>query len=146
MPFTFSNRLWHIIRDFDHEYTEFFLGTVKTFTGIWLLMPWDTFGSSRGTQYFTSLSPEVLWGLIFLLIGAPQFFLVLHGNNYKQRAWLSFAGMIMWILFTVLSLFGNWRGLGFIWTSLLAVSNIGIYLRLKNISDYVDQRSRASNL
>src|SRR5215207_932170 len=96
-----TNRLWHIIRDFDHEYTEFFLGAVKTLTGIWLLMPWETFASAKNTQYFTMLSPEILWGIVFLALGAPQLIFVLHSNHYKERSILSFAGMLMWIMFTV---------------------------------------------
>lgn len=146
MPFRIIPRLWHVIRDYDHEYTEFQLAAIKTFTGFWLIMPWDTFGTASGTKYFSTLSPEYIWGLVFICFGIPQMWLVLHGKHYRARSYFAFGGILMWVLFTILSLFGNWQGVGWGWTTLLALSNIVIYLRLKNVGDYVAQRRREALL
>lgn len=134
------NRIVHIVRDFDHEYSEFMLALFKSLIGFWYLMPWSSFGSAATNRFFADFAPEWMWGVVFFSFGIVQMNSVIHGARYKLRATLSMAGMWMWIIFTVLSVLGNWRGVGWIITFIFVLTNIVIYLRLKNVSAYAASR------
>lgn len=134
------NRVLHIIRDFDHEYSEFMLALFKTLIGFWYLMPWSSFSASPTGKSFSEFAPEWVWGLCFFVFGVVQLYCVMQGARYKLRATLSMAGMWLWIIFTVLTVLSNWRGVGWIITFIFILTNIVIYLRLKNVSAYAASR------
>jgi hypothetical protein len=139
MP-TPAARLWHIIRDYDHEALEFILGLLKTLIGAVYLMPWSSFDSSN-SRFFTDVMPEWVWGLIFFTLGVGQLYGLSQGQLYNLRAWISMIGLIMWTLFTVLVLLANPTGAGWTITFVLVVANISIYFKLRNIHEYVADRS-----
>ena len=41
-------------------------------TGVWLLLPVNTFSSAASYQFFAEIAPEWAWGFLFLILGAAQ--------------------------------------------------------------------------
>lgn len=63
--------------------------------GIWLLLPYDTFGSSRVYSVMATVAPEIWWGTFFLFIGMFQLILV-HLRKRNSRRLLALAMLFSW--------------------------------------------------
>lgn len=133
-------RILHIIRDYDHEYTEFSLAIFKFIFGVWFLLPFDTFSDTNTYRLMGQIAPEEVWGILFLVIGVIQMWGLVDGRHYIIRSWVSLIGVNLWLALSILSLYGNPSSPGFGVTLVFSLSNIVIYLRLREINQYVSQR------
>lgn len=88
----------------DLHATRLLLGVAEFVWALALFWPGDTFG--RPTYHvMAQLASEQAWGLVFLVTGVIQFYILLH-SSYHTRFAVAFAGFnaALWI-FTVLAMY-----------------------------------------
>lgn len=113
-----------------NPYASVILGLLTASWGIWLLMPWETFGTAKLYSKMDEFAPEWAWGTWALICGALIIFAVAKGL-YKT---LSFAiGFAVWHWATVSSMmwWGDWQNTGGLTYSFITLYCIYAYLNIK---------------
>lgn len=117
-----------ILAEHDTEPAELSGGLLKMAIGLWLLLPFDTFGSSP-TFAALSILPEWLWGVT--LIGLGTFHLLaLQGGNRDQRRHAATIGYLVWFSFAVVFVATHPPAFGWIAFMVAGLAQLWCSLRL----------------
>ena len=101
-----------ILAEHDTEPVELIGGATKVVMGLWLLLPWDTFGASPTFSVLAVLK-EQLWGAVLLAIGLAHLAALYHGHR-AWRGWSATIGWLIWFAFAVVFVFTNPPGVGWV--------------------------------
>lgn len=114
---------------------------VYTFVwGLWLTLPWDTFGRSPIYEMMNTLAPELVWGIVAMFIGILMLYGVFKmGYTALHRGAL--AGFYYWLVISGFYLFGAWQSVG--WINAFMVS---IYCAFVAINLRVNRKTVDSSL
>jgi hypothetical protein len=77
---------------------EFITSLYALLWGIWLLLPWDTFGSSSIFHMMGRIMPELAWGLLFTVFGLSA---LIFSFTDKSRIRAMFSGILMFIFISI---------------------------------------------
>lgn len=80
----------------DTMMSEFALGFFAFAWGLWLLMPWASFGSSITFSIMESLASEEVWGLVTFTLGVAQIIGSQMKNSVRWRAFLWLGAFFNW--------------------------------------------------
>jgi hypothetical protein len=116
------DRLDVLLNRKDFEFCELISGALMFAWGLWLLMPWATFASSRSFDGMALLgtfgghlpvNPEITWGLMLAWIGGTEIGALLLDQRRVRFASAVGAGMA-WTFMSVTFAISNWQGTGVI--------------------------------
>jgi hypothetical protein len=117
-----------ILREHDTEPAELSGGALKVAIGLWLLLPLDTFESSRSFEALTIL-PEWAWGTLLLCIGVFHIGVLRLGDrDWRQRAALF--GFLVWFSFAVVFVTTNPPGIGWLAFLMAGLAQMWCSIRL----------------
>ena len=109
--------------------TETILASSALSWGIWLLLPFNTYGSSVTFSVLADIAPEWVVGSAMFLAGLLLFVGGVR-QSYCLRRWSLVAIALMWAILWMAFLLGNWRSTAtvtYIWWFVLSVYS---YLRV----------------
>jgi hypothetical protein len=117
-----------ILAEHDTEPVELIGGATKVAMGLWLLLPFDTFGSSR-TFSALAVFPESAWGAFFLVVGLAHL-AALYDGRRTWRAWASGIGFVIWFAFALVFVTTNPPAFGWIMFMSVALAQMWASVRL----------------
>jgi hypothetical protein len=116
------DRLDVLLNRKDFEFCELISGVMMLAWGVWLLMPWATFASSKGFAGmaligslggYWSVNPEIPWGILLAWIGITEIgALVL--DQYRVRFLSAVGASMAWTFMSVTFAVSNPQGTGVI--------------------------------
>lgn len=124
-------RLRALLVDYDFEFSELLNGLAATLWGLWLLLPWNTFGR---TATFAAMRdtgvPEWLWGTVIFTLGIIQIAgLVAGWWRWRRRSALILCGV--WAFIAVMFAQANISSTGTVIYPLFSLSAMWAYLRMR---------------
>jgi hypothetical protein len=109
--------------------TEIILAFHSTMLGAYLLLPFDTFGSSPTFSVMAAMAPEWVWGSVILACGLGLLAAMWAGSvQWRLRILFPFAHL--WLVVAVAIAFANWKSAGVISYIFFGIIYIATYLRL----------------
>ena len=108
-----SQRMYTLVRVYHHDPIELAVSPLCTLYGLFLLMPWDTYGSSKAFNVLAGWLPEWTAGLLFLVIGGRWFIGVMLEQRFPRRL-NSFFAFALYTLWAVMIGVANLPGLGWL--------------------------------
>lgn len=130
-PVISIKRSWwgRILAEHDTEPAEFRGALLKLLMGFWLVLPLDSFQSSR-TFATLSFMPEFVWGWLFLILGALKLYYLRQGS-WKSRGTMAFIGFLVWFSLGLVFVSTNPPALGWIMFMLAAAEQGWCCIRLR---------------
>lgn len=117
-----------ILAEHDTEPVEMAGGLLKVSIGFWLLLPFDTFGSSP-TFRALAVMPEWLWGSSLIVVGLLHLHALMDGD--RRRRWRgSMVGFVVWFAMAFVFVATNPPALGWIAFMGAALGQMWASLRL----------------
>ena len=110
-----------ILRTADPRIIGFCNALYAFWWGFWLLLPFHTFGVSTVYQTMAAMGPEWVWGGIYLVVGL-SYILALMFNRPVWCKRISYVNLFLWLLLAAMYGIGDYRGLGVIIYSVMALS------------------------
>ena len=120
-----------IVAEHDTEPEELKGGTINVGAGIWLLLPFNTYASSP-TFYAMVILPEVIWGLLFLLLGTLHL-MVLRRGDYYLRSKFSFISFILWGALGIVFMLSNPPAFGWLFFMYVSIGQGWCTIRLRQM-------------
>lgn len=123
-------RSWYaaILREHDTEPIELLGGATKAMMGVWLLLPMESFASSRSFSALVVL-PEWAWGSFLLLVGVCHL-VALHDGNRAWRRRAAFVGFLVWCSFGIVFVWNNPPAIGWVMFMAAGLAQLWANLRL----------------
>jgi hypothetical protein len=90
--------------------------------GVWLLLPFDTFGSSATFRVLPMIAPEWAWGAVFVTVSLLLLFGILRCSRAIRRHALLFLSLL-WLATWSALVISNWRSTAatnYIWWAILS--------------------------
>jgi hypothetical protein len=129
-----GDRLRRILFGYDMEPTEILLGAASGLLGLWLLLPFDTFGSASSFAGMAAIAPETVWGLVMASLGTGRLCAIGCSARWL-RSQFAFASGMIWLFIAVSIGVSNPVSTGLPLYSLLAVSSAWAYIRGRTDGD-----------
>jgi hypothetical protein len=126
-----GHRLREILTKGDTRTVELLLAVLKLTWGAFLLLPFHSFvPPADGGPRLMFVLPEVAWGVWLSMLGGVQLVGLLH---YFDRVRLVSAGLAvpMWVFIALSSFLSSRTSYGWPLLTVIAVTNIWLYLRLR---------------
>lgn len=117
-----------ILAEHDTEPTELAGGTLKVAMGLWLLLPFDTFGSSP-TFATLAVLPEWTWAIVLIGLGGFHI-LALRSGDRDARRLASMIGYLVWFSFAMVFVATNPPAIGWLAFLLAGLGQLWCSLRL----------------
>lgn len=117
-----------ILTEHDTEPTELFGGLLKIGLAIILVMPLNTFGSTR-VYGMLSVLPEGIWAALLLLAGTLHLRAVRTGRRSLRRT-MALVGFLIWFTWSISFIEGNPANTGGVVYFLCALMQGWVYARL----------------
>ena len=114
----------------DVELVEIVTGGIGASWGLWLLMPWTTFGSSPSFRAMASTAPEWLWGIVILIAGGLQL-AGLGRDHFKMRRAGALAMAAVWVFVSTMIGIASPTSTGVIVYPWLAMASFWSYWRIR---------------
>lgn len=99
-------RLFHLVRYTDPTLVQLSCAAVTLCWGLYLALPFTSWGHSIIYRPLLRIMPEGAWGALFLLAGALHTLAVL-AERYHWRRWFSFIGLMQWSVLAALFFMGQ---------------------------------------
>lgn len=65
--------------------------------GLWLILPFDTFGSGSVFDIMRQIAPETTWGVLMMILGVAQLYVV-HVKKVLYRIWVTRIMLPIWVI------------------------------------------------
>lgn len=65
--------------------------------GLWLILPFDTFGSGSVFDIMRQIAPETTWGVLMMILGVAQLYVV-HVKKVLYRIWVTRIMLPVWVI------------------------------------------------
>lgn len=65
--------------------------------GLWLVLPFDTFGSGSVFDVMHQIAPEDWWGILMMALGIAQL-LSVHMKHIEYRIWVTRVMLPVWLI------------------------------------------------
>ena len=119
------SRAWRLFVDS----IEIILAFHSTTLGLYLLLPFDTFGSSPSFAIMAAIAPEWAWGSVILACGLGLLAAMWIGSvHWRLRILILLAHL--WLIIAVAVAVANYRSSGVISYVFFCIIYIATYLRL----------------
>lgn len=122
-------RLWLLLRHSDPRIVEFGNALLACAWGLWLLLPWASWGSSIIYRPLLLLAPEHAWGIVYAAIGGAHMAVALS-DWYQWRRWFSFISVIKWTLVVALFAIGHLHATATVVYGAIAVASAWVFIRI----------------
>jgi CHASE2 domain-containing sensor protein len=113
--------------------------------GIWLLLPWDTFGASPSFRAMKAFAPEWIWGASIAFVGFLQTLATLR-KNYRARIVTAMLAIFFWLAIVIFFFLGNILSTAWIPYIVLAIMNIVALVELNNANNINEMEKKLCNL
>jgi hypothetical protein len=120
------------------------MGAYTFIWGLWLALPWDTFGRSSVYEMLNNLAPELAWGIAAMLIGLY----ILRGvwkGAYKALHKGALAGFYYWFIVAGFYLIGSWQSTAWINAIMVAVYCAFVAINLRVNRNKLDSELHDNN-
>ena len=113
-----------------NPYTTIILGIMTAAWGIWILMPWDTFGSAKLFSKMSEFAPEWAWGTWSILCGILLIIAIFKGLYSFLARTLMFS-LWHWSAVSAMMWWGDWHNTGGLTYTFFAVYCAYRYFNIK---------------
>lgn len=118
-------RIWRLLI----ESMEIILALHSIALGAYLLLPFNTFGSSRSFVIMAAIAPEWVWGGLIFALGTVLFVAVLVGSvQWRLRILILLAHI--WLVIALALIVANYESVAVISYVFFSIIYIATYLRL----------------
>lgn len=123
-------RLRSLLIDYDFEFSEVLNALAATLWGFWLMLPMDSFGSTRSFAAMRDLADESIWGAGICAVGLVELIgLITERWQWRRRSALLLCGL--WAFVAVMLARANFAGTGTVIYPLLSLSALWAFLRMR---------------
>ena len=119
----------HIVVSADPTTTELFTGMLAVSWGLLLILPIDTFGSTKNYTTMEVLAPEMVWAALMFAVGLIQVAAVIYGK-VKARKIPAMMSTMLWIFITFMFVSANPASASIAAYAVVSLFSIWTYLRL----------------
>jgi len=120
------------------------MGAYTFVWGLWLTLPWSTFDRSVIYEYMERLAPEIVWGIVAMLIGL----FMLRGvwkQSYRALHTGAAAGFYYWLVIAVFYILGSWQSVGWINSFMVSLYCAFVAINLRVNKKFIDPELHDNN-